>query len=64
VATIPIYEPLEVVCVLSSGSRLVSVMNQSRTLSEHQKKSGAAPVYFFFTEGERGIVRIWYSEGA
>ena len=56
------YEPLEAVCVLPSGSRLVSVMKQSQTLSENQKKSGAAPVYFF-TVGERGIVRIWYSEG-
>ena len=56
------YEPLEAVCVLPSGSRLVSVMKQSQTLSENQKKSGAAPVYFL-TVGERGIVHIWYSEG-
>ena len=56
------YEPLEAVCVLPSGSRLVFVMKQSQTLFENQKKSGAAPVYFF-TVGERGIVRIWYSEG-
>ena len=56
------YEPLEAVCVLPSGSRLVSVMKQSQTLSENQKKSGTTLVYFF-TVGERGIVRIWYSEG-
>ena len=56
------YEPLEVVCVLPSGSRLVSIMKQSQTLSNNQKKSGAAPVYFL-TVGECGIVRIWYSEG-
>lgn len=62
-ATIPTYEPLEAVCVLPTGSRLVSVMNQSRALPENRKKSGAAPVYFL-TVGERGILRIWYSEGA
>ena len=56
------YEPLEAVCVLPSGSRLVFVMKQSQTLSENQKKSGAARVYFL-TLGECGIVRIWYSEG-
>ena len=57
------YEPLEVVCVLPSGSRLVSIMKQSlEKSSENQKKSGGAPVYFL-TVGEHGIVRIWYLEG-
>ncbi|GLJ48904.1 hypothetical protein SUGI_1031530 [Cryptomeria japonica] len=61
--TILTYEPLETVCVIPSVSKLVSGLSQKQLSRKKEKKSDVYPVHFL-TVGERGIIRIWFSEGA
>ncbi|KAK9757313.1 hypothetical protein RND81_01G155600 [Saponaria officinalis] len=57
--TIPTYEVLVAVCVIHSGTPLYD------SLSLHKLgKSKSTQEVYFLTAGERGIVRIWNSEGA
>lgn len=60
--TVPTYEALEAVCVINSKTRFASYMGSSSNKSG-KKTRGSTPVHFI-TVGERGIVRIWNSEGA
>ncbi|KAJ4957547.1 hypothetical protein NE237_024658 [Protea cynaroides] len=60
--TIPTYEVLEAVCVIRPGTSWESLLGSCQR-SKKKKKSGSPPT-FFLTVGERGIVRIWTSEGA
>ncbi|KAG5559049.1 hypothetical protein RHGRI_008836 [Rhododendron griersonianum] len=57
--TVPTYEGLEAVCAIPSSSFLASCLDKL----QHRKKSSSSVIYFF-TVGERGIVRLWNSEGA
>ncbi|CAD5197446.1 unnamed protein product [Musa acuminata subsp. malaccensis] len=57
--TIPTYEMVETVCIIQPGNCLSALLETSG----HRKPGASAPVYFL-TVGERGIVRIWSSEGA
>ncbi|XP_021899650.1 transducin beta-like protein 3 [Carica papaya] len=60
--TIPTYEIIEAVCVIQSATHFASVFGLYNQKSK-KKRSGSQPTYFI-TVGERGIVRIWKSEGA
>ncbi|KAL7003821.1 hypothetical protein U1Q18_004965 [Sarracenia purpurea var. burkii] len=55
------YEVLESVCSIPSSSSFTSCLNLNK--QQHRKKSGS-PAIYFVTVGERGIVRLWNSEGA
>lgn len=57
--TVPIYEAVETVLVVSDGCDLPGCTTETTG----QKKSGQAPLKFL-TVGERGIIQIWNSEGA
>lgn len=56
--TVPIYEAVETVLVVSDGCDLPGCTTETTG----QKKSGQAPLKFL-TVGERGIIQIWNSEG-
>ncbi|XP_057970053.1 protein TORMOZ EMBRYO DEFECTIVE [Malania oleifera] len=60
--TVPTYEVLEAVCVVRSGTSLASCLGSCK--SQSGKKRIGSPPISFVTVGERGIVRIWNSEGA
>ncbi|KAH7855131.1 hypothetical protein Vadar_021569 [Vaccinium darrowii] len=57
--TVPTYEGLEAVCAIPSSSSLASCLDKH----QHRMKS-SSPTIYFITVGERGIVRLWNSEGA
>ncbi|KAF5930773.1 hypothetical protein HYC85_031646 [Camellia sinensis] len=59
--TVPTYEVLEAVCVIPSASPFTSCLDLYK--QQHGKKSASSAIYFI-TIGERGIVRLWNSEGA
>lgn len=59
--TVPVYEPLEAICIVPDGSQLMGICNKKKL--EKAKRSGVGPVCFL-TVGERGIIRIWLAEGA
>ncbi|PQM41217.1 transducin beta-like protein 3 [Prunus yedoensis var. nudiflora] len=59
--TVTTYEVLEAVCAIHSGPLLSSCLSSCKQKSG--KKSGL-PAICFITVGERGVVRIWNSEGA
>ncbi|XP_077234966.1 transducin family protein / WD-40 repeat family protein [Tasmannia lanceolata] len=61
--TVPTYEVLESVCVIPSGTRLASCLGPHE-VGKGKKKSSSSPPISFLTAGERGIVRIWSSDGA
>lgn len=60
--TVPTYEVLEGICVIHSKSPFASSLDSYKPQKGRKKKSEAAAIYFI-TVGERGIVRIWNSEG-
>ncbi|XP_024179568.1 transducin beta-like protein 3 isoform X1 [Rosa chinensis] len=59
--TVTTYETLEAVCVIPSGTLLSSRFGSSKQRNGKKSKS---PAICFITVGDRGIVRIWNSEGA
>lgn len=59
--TIPMYEVLESVCVIHSGTVLASQLGLDDQLKV--TKESAQNIHFI-TVGERGILRIWKSEGS
>lgn len=60
--TVPTYEAIEAVCSIDSSSPFTSCLSSS--IKKHgKKKIGLSPIPFI-TVGERGIVRIWNSDGA
>lgn len=61
--TIPTYEVLEAVCAIPTGSPLFDCLGSNKNQSRKKKKIGSPPINFL-TVGERGVVRIWNSEGA
>ncbi|KAF9603413.1 hypothetical protein IFM89_036114 [Coptis chinensis] len=61
--TLPTYEVLEAVLVISPRSHLADCLGFSEQLSGKKKKIGSPPIYFL-TVGERGLIRIWNSESA
>jgi len=56
--TVPIYEAVETVLVISDECGLPGCSIEAAA----KKKSGQAPLKFL-TVGERGIVQVWNSEG-
>lgn len=60
--TVPTYEALETVCVIRSGTSFASYMDSGKKQSE--RTNSGSPAIYFITVGERGVVRIWKSEGA
>ncbi|MCL7035917.1 hypothetical protein MKW94_024153 [Papaver nudicaule] len=60
--TVPTYEMVETVCVIHPGTHFYSSLGLNGTSSAKKKKS--SPPVIFLTVGERGVVRIWNSEGA
>lgn len=59
--TIPTYEVLEAVCIISPGNPFASFFNLDDQPSG--KKISGSPEIHFLTVGERGIIRIWTTEG-
>ncbi|CAN6569779.1 unnamed protein product [Malus baccata var. baccata] len=59
--TVTTYEVLEAVCAIYSGTPLSSYLGSCK--KQNGKKSGLSETSFI-TVGDRGIVRIWNSEGA
>ncbi|XP_038978693.1 transducin beta-like protein 3 [Phoenix dactylifera] len=60
--TVPAYEMVETVSVIQLGTSLSACLGLSE-LPSGKRKASSSPIYFL-TVGERGIVRIWNSEGA
>ncbi|KAL2556453.1 Transducin family protein/WD-40 repeat family protein [Forsythia ovata] len=60
--TVPTYEAMEAVCAIDSGSPFTSCLALS--IQQHGRKKISSSSIQFITVGERGIVRIWYSDGA
>ncbi|WJX88672.1 hypothetical protein P8452_70735 [Trifolium repens] len=54
-------EAVESVCAISAGSPFASSLDSHR---QNSKKHVGSQALYFVTVGERGIVRIWSSEGA
>lgn len=59
--TIPTYEVLEAICIISPRNPFASFFDMDDHLSG--KKTSGPPGIHFLTVGERGIIRIWTSEG-
>ncbi|KAG8381676.1 hypothetical protein BUALT_Bualt06G0146300 [Buddleja alternifolia] len=59
--TVPTYEALEAVCAFDSASPFISALS---SFIEKQGKNISSSSIQFMTVGERGIVRIWNSDGA
>lgn len=53
-------EAVEAVCVIGAGSPFASSLDSYRRSS---KKHAGTQALYFATAGERGIVRVWNSEG-
>lgn len=60
-ATVPTYEALEAVCVIHPESPFASSL--ALLLEQFSKKRNGLPQIHFITVGERGVVRIWNSDG-
>ncbi|KAL2894329.1 Transducin beta-like protein 3 [Bienertia sinuspersici] len=58
--TVPTYEVLEAVCVINSGTAFYHSLSSNKS----KKSKDATQEVYFLTAGERGVVRIWNSEGA
>lgn len=58
--TVTTYEVLEAVCVIPSGTLLSSRLGSSK---QQKGKKSKLPAICFITVGDRGIVRVWNSEG-
>lgn len=61
--TVPTYEMVETVCVIHPGTGLSECLGL-RELRSGKRKASDSQIVHFLTVGERGIVRIWSSEGA
>ncbi|KAJ8631977.1 hypothetical protein MRB53_025313 [Persea americana] len=59
---VPANEVIETVCVICSGTGLSACLSPLELQNVKKKRSGSPPICFL-TIGERGIVRIWNSEG-
>lgn len=59
--TVATYEVLEAVTTISSGTLFASFVASLDQKSK--KKISSSQATYFITVGERGIVRIWKSEG-
>ncbi|KAI3862002.1 hypothetical protein MKX03_022104 [Papaver bracteatum] len=57
--TVPTYEMVETVCVIHPGTHFYSSLGLNEASTAKKKK----PV-IFLTVGERGVVKLWNSEGA
>ncbi|KAF5182966.1 transducin beta-like protein, partial [Thalictrum thalictroides] len=60
--TVPTYEVLEAVRAIPTESPFAACLRSNEPHSGKKKKLGSPPIYFL-TVGERGVVRIWNSEG-
>lgn len=60
--TIATYEVLEAVTAVSSGTPFASFVASLDQKKSKKKESDSQGTYFI-TVGERGVVRIWKSEG-
>ncbi|XP_039142084.1 transducin beta-like protein 3 [Dioscorea cayenensis subsp. rotundata] len=59
--TVPTYEMVESICVIPAGTCFSTLVSN---LSTRKRKSKTSIPIHFLTVGERGVVRIWSSEGA
>ncbi|KAG9158095.1 hypothetical protein Leryth_000251 [Lithospermum erythrorhizon] len=59
--TIPTYEAVESICTIGSESPFASYIASS---AKGTKKLDGSSAVYFITVGDRGIVRIWKSDGA
>jgi len=57
--TIATHEVLEAVCVIRSGSAFYDILSSHKP----RKSKNESQEVYFLTAGERGLVRIWNSEG-
>ncbi|KAL3837949.1 hypothetical protein ACJIZ3_022540 [Penstemon smallii] len=62
VTTVPTYEALEAVCTFDSATPFASFL--SSFIQKQGKNKFSSSSIQFMTVGERGIVRIWNSDGA
>ncbi|XP_020084753.1 transducin beta-like protein 3 [Ananas comosus] len=61
--TVPTYEMVEAICIIQSDSNLSTCLGSKKSQIGKSKSNGSLRVHFL-TVGERGVVRIWSSEGA
>lgn len=54
--TVPTFEMVETVCIVTPGSNLAACVTSNELCTD------STPTYFL-TAGERGIIRIWSSQG-
>lgn len=59
--TVPTYEVIEAVCVVQSGTLFASFLESYNRGAV--KKRSESPEIYFITVGERGVVRLWNSDG-
>lgn len=60
--TVPTYEMVEAICIIQSDSSLSTCLGSKKSQIGKSKSNGSPRVHFL-TVGERGVVRIWSSEG-
>ncbi|KAJ0039122.1 hypothetical protein Pint_22236 [Pistacia integerrima] len=60
--TVPTFEVVEAACIIHSGTLFSSFLD-SYNKTTKKKRSGSLEIYFI-TVGERGVVRVWNSDGA
>lgn len=60
--SVPTNEVIETVCVICNGTGSSAWLGAIELYTSKKKKSSSPPICFL-TTGERGIVRIWNSEG-
>ena len=53
-------EAVEAVCIIGAGSPFAASLD---SYQQNAKKRAVSQAFYFVTAGERGIVRIWSSEG-
>lgn len=58
--TVPTYEVLESVCIIEPETKFFSCLSSQKKA----KKKKSSQAIYFLTVGDRGIIRIWNSEGA
>ncbi|KAL8159910.1 hypothetical protein V2J09_001447 [Rumex salicifolius] len=58
--TVPTFEVLESVCIIEPGTEFFSCLLSHKKA----KKKHSSQAIFFLTVGDRGVIRIWKSEGA
>jgi U3 small nucleolar RNA-associated protein 13 len=63
--TVPTYEMVETVCIIEPNQNFFASLTVKEKKKIKVKKTDDAPSseVYFLTVGERGVVRIWCSDG-